>query len=186
MQASSLQLSLGALDYYTHADLGLALLEHVSLATAGEVQRQSKRLVGLEIEKDRSTGAALLEYEKLCQFRHAAAHARGDLGHQNVQALGVTSSSGRLSLRVEFATFQSAASVCQNVVRAYNRLLYRTTVERWIRNKLLGGNWRDDGPRFSRLFRLFYSKHDLQGPKTAYQAYRSLLPIMRKALLRIV
>lgn len=39
-QASSLTLSLGALDYYTPADLGLALLEHASLATAGELQKQ--------------------------------------------------------------------------------------------------------------------------------------------------
>jgi hypothetical protein len=184
-QASSLVLSLGALDYYTQSDVGLALLEHASLATAGEIQKQSQRILGIDIKQDPSTAAALLEYEKLCQFRHAAAHARGDLGHQNLRELGVSSSSGRLSLKVEFAAFQSAAAICQNIVRAYNRLLYRKTVERWVAEKVLRGSWVDDQSRYSPLFQVFYSRHDLQSPKTPYQSYRSLLPIIRKAVLSV-
>lgn len=184
-QASSLTLSLGALDYYTPADLGLALLEHASLATAGELQKQSLRLIGIDIRQDPSTAAALLEYEKLCQFRHAAAHARGDLGHQNLRELGVAADSGRLSLKIEFATFQSAAAICQNIVRAYNRLLYRKTVERWIAERVLQGSWEDDRSLYSGLFQVCYSKNDLQSPKTAYQSYRSLLPIIRRAVLGV-
>jgi hypothetical protein len=178
-------LSLGALDYYTQAELGLALLEHASLATAGKLQKQSQRLIAIDIRQDPSTAAALLEYEKLCQFRHAAAHARGELGHQNIRELGVAASSGRLSLKVEFAAFQSAAAICQNIVRAYNRLMYRRTVERWIAERVLRGSWADDRSGYSALFQVFYSKNDLRRPKTAYQSYRSLLPIIRRAVLGV-
>jgi hypothetical protein len=45
-KAESLTLSLGAVEYYAKPDLGLALFEHVSLATAGEIQKQTQRLIG--------------------------------------------------------------------------------------------------------------------------------------------
>lgn len=184
-QASSLQLSLGAIEYYQKADLSLALLEHVSLATAGEIRKQTERLLRIDVKREPSTDAALVEYEKLCQFRHAAAHARGDLGHQNLYALGLSPGSGRMALTVGFGAFQSAAAVCQNVARAYNRLLYRKTVEHWISEKVMRGGWNEDRERFSALFGLFYSRHDSLGPKSAYQNYRSLLHILRKAVLSI-
>lgn len=98
-QAASFRLSFGALDYYRREDLGLALLEHVSLATAGEVRKQTQNLLGIDTKHDSSTDTALTEYEKLCQLRHAAVHAHGELSHQNLQELGVTAGAGRLALK---------------------------------------------------------------------------------------
>ena len=183
--ASVLPLSLGAIEYYQRADLGLALLEHISLATAGEIQKQTERLLKIDIKREPSAYAALTEYEKLCQFRHAAAHARGDLGHQNLQALGIPPGSGQMALRVGFVAFQSAAAICQNIARAYNRLLYRRTIERWISKRVMHGVWQDDRERFSALFQLFYSKHDLLGANRPYQSYRGLLPTLRRTVLSV-
>lgn len=181
-KAAALPLSFGALDYYLPKDLGLALLENVSLATAGEVRKQTQRVVGIDTHQDLSTDAALSQYEKVCQLRHAAAHARGDLGHQNLQELGVSTSGGRLALTIEFSAFHAAAAVCQNVVRSYNRLLYRKSVERWMTEKVLSGRWEEDRVRFSALYDLFYSGKDSLGPSNAYHAYRNLLPTLRKVL----
>jgi hypothetical protein len=181
-QAASLTLSFGALDYYSKSDLGFALLEHVSLATAGEIQRQTQKLLGIDVNKDSSTSAALLEYEKLCQFRHAAVHARGELGHENLHQLGVQATAGRLALRVEFASFHSSAAICQNVVRSYNRLIYRKTVERWMAERVLEGSWAEDRDKLSSLFKLFYSIQDSPIRRTAYQSYLSLLPTLRRVV----
>jgi hypothetical protein len=180
--SASLSLSFGAIDYYAPRDLGLALLEHVSLATAGEVQKQAQRLVGIDASKNLSTRAALDEYEKLCQLRHAAVHSVGHLGHQNLRDLGVVLTSGRLGLKVEYSGFQIAADVCQNVVRSYNRFVFRQTVEKWIGRKVIRGTWLEDRERFSPLYRLFYSAHDAEGPSIAFSAYRDLLPALRRSI----
>lgn len=180
--ASSQQLSFGALEYYSREDLGLALLENISLATASEVKSQTKRLVGIDTKQDPSLEAAFSEYEKVCQLRHAAVHARGDLGHQNLHELGLPKTTGRLAVRIELATFHAAAAVSQNVVRAYNRLLYRKTLERWIGQKIFRGDWDHDRIVFPPVFSLFYSGVDRKGRRNAYQSYRSLLPTLRKAL----
>ncbi len=184
-QAASLPLSFGALDYYRREDLGLALLEHVSLATAGEVRKQTQRLLGVDTKQDASTDAALTEYEKLCQLRHAAVHAHGELSHQNLHELGVTAGAGRLALRIELPGFHAAADVCHNVVRSYNRLLYRKTLEHWIGEKVLSGSWKEDRVRFAGVHTLFYSRRDAKGVAIAYNAYRSFLPTLRKALAGI-
>lgn len=182
--AAPLPLSFGALDYYRPDELGLALLEHVSLATAGEVRKQTQKLLGIDTKQESSTDAALKEYEKLCQLRHAAVHAHGELGHQNLQELGFLSSPGRLALRIELPGFHSAADVCNNVVRAYNRLLYRRTVERWIGEKALHGTWGEDAVIFTAAHALFYSRTDAEGPGVPYNAYRKFLPTLKKALAK--
>lgn len=184
-QAAPLPLSFGALDYYRQEDLGLALLENVSLATAGEVRKQTQRLLGIDTKQDSSADAALAEYEKLCQLRHAAVHAHGELSHQNLHELGVSAGAGRLALRIELPGFHAAADVCHNVVRAYNRLVYRKTIERWITEKVLRGSWAADRARFATLHGLFYSRRDAQGASISYNAYRAFLPTLRKALTAI-
>ncbi len=181
-QAAALQVSFGAFEYYPKHELGLALFEQASLATAGEIRKHTQRIVGIEIKQDPSTEAALTEYDKLCQLRHAAVHSRGNLGHQNLQELGIAPSLRRLAVKVELPGFHLAAAVCQNVVRAYNRLLYRKTLERWMAHKRLNTMWSDDRVPFSQLFALFHSHHDSEGPRSAYHAYRSFLPTLRKAV----
>lgn len=179
-QVASVQLSFGALDYYREQDLGLALLEHVSLATGGEVRKQTRNLIGVDVSKEASLDAALTQYENLCQLRHAAVHAHGELSHQNLQQLGFDAKAGRLALNIELAGFHQAAAVCQNVVRAYNRCVFRRVLERWIGQRLFSGAWQQDRLLFIPAFLLFYSNRDAKGAPTPYGAYRRFLPTLRK------
>jgi hypothetical protein len=120
----------------------------------------------------------------LCELRHAATHARGQLGHQNLRDLGIVVRRRRLALNVGVDGLHTAAAVCQNVVRAYNRYVFKRIVERWLAEKLLSGNWRKDRARFSKLFGLFRSARDGDGPATAYRAYLALRPAIRSAIAK--
>jgi hypothetical protein len=176
-QASDHPVSLAAIDYYGSDDIGLGLLENISFATAGEIAKQTERLAGIKWERTSSLGVAIAEFEKLGHLRHAAVHARGNLSPRNVRELRL-SSGKRVALRLRLADLHLAAAVCQNVVRAYNRLVFRRLVERWIGEKVLFGDWKRDGERFSRLFSLFHSVRDRAGSDIAYNAYRALRPTL--------
>lgn len=183
-QAAARQsLSLGAVDYYGR-DLGLGLLENISIAGSGEVKKQTLRIIGIDIPSNSSLDEAIREFERLCELRHAATHARGHLGHQNLRDLGIDSHRKRLALTVGVEGLHVAASVCQNVVRAYNRFIYRKVIERWIGERLLSGRWPRDRARFSKVYFLFRSTRDDHGPPTAYRAYVALRPVIRRALLK--
>ncbi len=174
-------LALGAVDYYHREDLGYGLLENVSIAGSGEIRKQTARIAGVDIQKGTSIDTAITEFERLCELRHAATHSRGHLGHQNLRDLGLEVQKRRLSLAVGLPELHASASVCQNVVRAYNLFLYRSVVERWIAAALFTARWPKDRARFSRLFNLFHSALDKEGPATPYRAYLALKPVLHRA-----
>lgn len=181
--ASDHQIAFGAFDYYPQESMALGLMENSSFATEGELKKQCNRLLGLDISKDSSLNEALSNFEMLCHLRHAAVHARGGLNLRNARTLGVNGiPNGRLEIRVNFAEFQKSVAICTNVARAFNRVMYRFVLERWIKNGKLSGEWSDDKDAFSSLHQIFYSRKDSCGPSTAYNRYRKFLPVLRKRI----
>lgn len=174
------QLSFGSVDYYLKRDLGLALLENHSLLSTKEITSQTQRILSLEIKSDASLLAAVNEFDKLCNLRHAAVHSHGALAPINVQKLGLSSATGRLSLSIDLDGFQEATEICLNVVRAYNRFVYRETVERWISNGVLTGTWVDDKGKMEALFNLAKSSEDAISLRSAFLSYQKLLPNIKK------
>lgn len=185
-RAASQAIPFGALEYYSNASIGLAIFEHLSLADPKEIQKLTSKLIGFQVEQESSAKAAFVEFDKLCQIRHAAVHSRGDLSLKNLQDLGMEVTAGRpLAIHFELSSLHTAASICQNVVRAYNRLAYRKTVEAWIGEHLLTGVWAQDRVRFTPLFELFHSCNDGRGYSNAYLAHRPLTPIVTRVLSRV-
>lgn len=180
-EASSQVLSLGSVYYYGLTQLGFGLMEGVSFAETAEVRSATKKLTGVDLTGSASLEVALSQYERICQLRHAAAHAHGKLGARNVQRLGLVHSPGRGSmlLSIDLPALHEAAQVCMNTVRAYNLFMFRKLVERWVGNGLLAGVWRSDKLRYAPLFELFHSKSDGQKPRCAYHSYL----ILRKNVL---
>jgi len=182
-RAASQTIPFGALGYYSRESIGLAIFEHVSLADAREIQKLTSKLLGFQVEQENSAKAAFLEFDKLCQIRHAAIHSRGDLSLKNLQELGIAANAGNpLAIHFELSSLHASASICQNVVRAYNRLAYRKTVEGWIGERLLTGNWAHDKIMFAPLFELFHSRKDARGYPNSYLAHRPLSSIIARAL----
>lgn len=172
--ASKHMLSLAALDYYGPERVGLGLLEGTSFASEGEVAKQTDRLLGIKWSPTSSTGVALKTFETLCHLRHAAVHSRGELSSGNLRSLGIRVRHSRTALLVQLPQLHEAAVTCQSAVRAYNRLVYRKSVERWISEGLLIGTWSRDKELFRRLFATFHSQIDSAGPANSFQAYRGL------------
>lgn len=174
LESAPQMVSLGAVDYYAREELARGIYEHVSFATASEVAKRTGAILGIQIKQGTSLFGALQEFDRLCQLRHACAHSDGVLGHNNLRELGARRGLGTQTVLITFASLQSAGAICYNTVRAYNRHVFRSVIERWVAEGEFDGTWKSDRDRFTALFRLFRSRTDNVGPANAYQAYRTL------------
>lgn len=171
--AADQMIHFGALDHYGVEGVEAALFDASSLADAAEVRKRTHKLIGFQIAERTSTYEALEEFDKVCVMRHAAVHSRGTLGRGNVRDLGIPlADQGSRVLKLEFATLQQAGAACQSVVRAYNRFVFRKTIERWGAEKNLTWEWEADGSAFTDLVGLFASKKDFDRSIRAYDVYR--------------
>lgn len=165
----------GAIDHYGPDGVEAALFDAASLADTDNIRKRTHKLLGIHIQDNTSVSAALREFEKVCVMRHAAVHSRGTLGRGNVRDLSIETPEGAtMVLHLTFATLQQAGAACHDVVRAYNRFLFRELVERWGSNGSLSWNWQDDKKPFSQLADLFQSTTDGTGPRRHYDRYRSV------------
>lgn len=178
--ASKHTIPFAAVDYYQEDDIEYALVESVSFATSGEILRQTEKLTGLKL-KGSGLNAVIQQFDYVCHLRHAAVHASGILGTGNVREIS-QSSTTKLQVDLNFAKVQGIVAICHNLIREYNRDLFSRLVDRWIDNRVLVGNWQTDRDRFAPAHHLFHSVEDAFGPSTAYNAYRSLRPILLRRL----
>ena len=175
--ASDQQIAYGALDFYGTAEISLSLLEGISFAGDSEIAKATKKILGFDTTVNRSLTAALEAYNKVCTMRHAVVHDHGRLNRGNARTLKVHPGSGRsLCVVVDFPGLQTAASACTSAVRAYNAFLWESVVLRWIKFRLLTGNWRTDKKLFEPMFKTFSSTVDATGPANMYIAYLSIRP----------
>jgi hypothetical protein len=174
-------LTFGATEYYSRSEIGFALLEGHSFSSKSELVKQTERVTAFRWKDSSSISSAVAEFDRLCHLRHAAVHARGDIGARNIQELKLDNISGRIAVKIDFDGFQQAAAVCQNVVRAYNAFLYTESLRRWIDRGLLSGQWNRDRTKFSAMFRLFHSSTDNDPACLPNAAYNTLLPDITSA-----
>lgn len=179
--AADQQIPFGAIDYYGSDAVEWGLFDASSLAGLEEIRSRTRKLLGIDLPRGGSLDGALREFDKICHLRHAAVHARGALGRGNATALGLGPESGRMALELAMPTLHRAGVACHSSVRAYNRFIYRTTVERWLERGRFAGTWAEDRAIFQPLFDLFHSRIDKSGPANAFHAYRSLERVISAA-----
>ncbi|MEI9942157.1 MAG: hypothetical protein WDO69_33495 [Pseudomonadota bacterium] len=174
--AATQNVSLGAIDYYGLVDVGFGILENSALSGTSELKKKTKALTGLEIKQGSSVDAALDAFERICHLRHAAVHAKGELGSRNLAELGLRVKERR-SLHLTSLTFQPIALQCQSAVRAFNQFVFSGILARWVDRAALSGKWDEDAEAFSTLFALFASEVDVPAIDRK-KAYASVLPII--------
>jgi len=177
-------ISLYAVEYYGLEEIGLGLLEGVSFAESNVIKKQTERLTGIKIKEGTSVATALTDFEKICQFRHAAAHSRGQLSARNLREIGLFAEKTRFALSVSVYEFQNTTQICHNCVQAYNRYLYREVIQRWLGHHILTGDWDTDNEKFSRLFKLFKSEIDGVALSSPQEAYQDLKPAILDSLAK--
>lgn len=159
--ASALTVTLGAARYYPADAVARALLENGSLASEQEIRKAVRNILGLEVKPTSSEGVALAAFDRVCQLRHAVAHARGQLGAVNMSVLATpVRQAARMMVALDALAFQSVVSQAHNTVRAMNQFLFDCTVDRWWKKKLQCGRWEDDRELFEPLARLCVSIQD--------------------------
>ncbi len=184
------QISLENVEYYGFDEIGLGLLEGVSLADSGTIKKETKRLTDIGLKDvTSSVWVSLLDFDKICQFRHATAHSRGQLSARNLRELGISvdkTDKTRSALSVSIKEFQNAAQICHNCIQAYNRYMYRALIERWLGHHILIGEWDSDSEKMSNLFKLFKSEIDNVALNSPKEAYMDLKPTILNSLTKII
>lgn len=154
--AENAQVPMGSFGYYKGTDYCFALgaMEHESLADADRVANYIKRLTGFKTTDDSSVVAALEGYEALCEVRHCLAHARGFVGLKGSRALGLNERSLSKVLVAQEGALE-LLKLSHNGVRAVNRFLFDSLVDRWIDRDVLRGDWAEDRALFGLAWRSF-------------------------------
>lgn len=154
--AESAQVPVGAFSYYDGSDycFALGVMEHESLADAAKVTSYVSRLTGFKTGDDSSVVAALQGYESLCELRHCLAHARGFVSLKGSRALGIEQRQLSKVLVAQDGALE-LLKLSHNAVRAVNRFLLDSLVNRWIDRDLLSGTWTEDRGRFEMAWRSF-------------------------------
>lgn len=145
--------------YYSREFLGFALLEHASLSDSEAVTRLTKEITDLDIKPSTSIGCALADYDKICNLRHSAAHACGEVGANNI-SWHKPFPEVRLCIKIQVLELQSIVAIAHNIVRAYNRFMFEATFSRWKKRPVLTNSWATDRELFEKLLDLFYSTED--------------------------
>lgn len=178
------QVTIAAVDYYGPENIGRGLLESMTFSTPGELQRATKKFIDFDMNGVASLREALSQFETICQLRHACVHAGGELGAGNLAALGIRSGGKTMRAQIGMTEIHLCASICRNLVHAYNIALFSRVVERWIQRGHFSGLWKRDGDDYTRLFGLFYCRSDHLKPSTAYHSWLALRPAIRASLTR--
>lgn len=179
--AANQQVAFGSFDFYGPDSHEWALFDSSSLAGHDEIRSRTEKMLGLNARTDSSLTSALTEFDKLCHLRHASVHTRGVLGRGNIIALGLDSQNTNLQVDLDFAQVQNAGLACHNTVRAFNRFIYESVIQRWISQKILSGDWSADRTLFRQFYNLMYSKID--HPKSA-NCLRAYHPLAKKRAAR--
>jgi hypothetical protein len=180
-QAESAQVPIGAFSFYEDSDYCFVLgaMEHESLADAKRVAAYINKLTGFKTDDDSSVVAALQGYEALCELRHCLAHARGFVGLKGSRALGLEQRKVSKVLVNQAGAFE-LLKLSHNAVRAVNRFLLDSLVNRWIDRDILSGTWADDRNVFGMAWRSF----SMTGEDGFNGNVRSAYAVVRQSIVK--
>jgi len=159
------QIPIGAMQYYNKNDLPYSTFDHAALSGTGEVVKVTREILGIDVNKSStSTMEAIANFEKICNLRHAIVHSRGRMSFLNLLETGFSVEKGPFRIIVTDVSYQDLMAICHSTVRAYNQLVFDSTLERWICAGYVEGDWSKDEERFKKLIDLFFSKEDFSSP----------------------
>jgi hypothetical protein len=172
----------GAADFFAESAFprNIASFENESLADGKKIKSFGEKFTGIKLGDDTSVASAIDDFDRLCELRHCLVHSRGYVGLKAAHALELDLRSPQKILLKREHVFE-ALKTAHNAVRAVNRHLADTIVNRWIDAGVLTGDWRADRELFESIFVTF----SMPG-QDAYGgiAYRAYAPFRRAAKAR--
>ncbi|WP_175699610.1 hypothetical protein [Burkholderia ambifaria] len=184
--AESINIPIAASQFYLGSGYSPALgsFEHESLADAKKIRGEIKKFTGFDIQDDTSANQAVEQFETLCELRHCLVHARGFAGLKACRALKSSERQLQKLLVGKTEAFE-LIKLSHNAVRAVNRFLVDSILNRWIDRDVLVGTWQADKKQFVALIEKFWVKgEDSFGsaPQTAYEPVKRVILMRKRAM----
>jgi hypothetical protein len=151
----------GAIVWHGSSDFERGAFEHYSFTDVSNIDKAFKNFVGFDLKKV-SLSSVLLEYDKICELRHAVVHASAIVPGRNAVKLHIESSQRPLRVNINYPELQEAALICSNLVTGLNLALFAEMVRRWAVEWPKLTPWSVDNAHntFSTLWGIFYSNLD--------------------------
>jgi len=152
-----------ATTWFGYKNLEKGAFENSSFSDYKVVKNNLNNIFGINIEQGANQiQAPLLQFQKLCEMRHAIVHSSGNITGKNAVKLNLPSSPNEARITVQFAELQEAADICTSLVRAANAEIYIKMSRRWMHDwpKLPTFNPANSNKLFKRLWKSLFSQID--------------------------
>jgi hypothetical protein len=154
------QIPFSAIDYYHAEEIEHALMERVSFSEPGKVAAALSQRLGVQVLRSSSLERAILEFERLCQLRHALVHSRGVINSSNAQGFDLPASRSQFTVSASEVELQAAAGVCIDLVREVNDATAKSVLWCWLREGTVTGRKRQDKARLTKYLATYSSTLD--------------------------
>lgn len=173
------EIKIELLQRYSQEDICRAFTQYKSLTSSKKVNNTCEDVTGLNIRNEEELQIKLNKFEKVSNLRHAAIHARGILGHGNLSSL--LGDNLDVSIPSQLITnidnVHTVIEFAMSLGRQFNRRLFVRTVERWIAESTLHGDWQSDKKIVKPIVEGFYSTFDKEDSCNAKEVYEDFLPM---------
>lgn len=179
-KAETLQVPFAAHEFFKNSGYSYAMgaIDHESLADAKKIRSECKKFTGFDLSEDSSADKAIQDFEIVCEVRHCLVHARGVAGIKACRTLAPGEHSPQKLLISKVQAFE-LLKLSHNAVRAFNRFLANSIVNRWIDHDVLSGEWAADKPAFVTLQQVFSLKGEDAYGGVPWKAYLPLRAAVR-------
>lgn len=92
----------------------------------------------------KNTGVAysmVMEYDKLCELRHAIVHSGNIVAGKNAVKLDLKRSKKILRVDITYSSLQTAGEICTSLVQSANNELFEMMIERWAESWRKQSSW---------------------------------------------
>mgnify|MGYP006428023397 CR=1 FL=1 len=173
------KLRIELVERYGSKNLCRAFTSRKSLTSVKNINKACKTVTGLKLKGKKKLQVELSKFEKVSNLRHAAIHARGTLGHGNILSLLESNSDTPVlaQLVTNVKNVHKIIHFVKNIGRRFNRILFVMTIERWIAESTLQGDWESDKEFVVPIIEGFYSTLDMDrccNPKDFYDEFANI------------
>lgn len=170
------QVSAGSVSWRGVDNLGLSILEHISLADQESIKKACS-LIGCNISSASSPITPILvEFDKICELRHAAVHSSCIISGKGAVYLELSRTGSQLQLNIDKNQLESAASIASSLVYTINSEFFALLSKRWAVDWRASPSWQPlrEKKIFRAIWDLFFSTYenrlrDVDYPKSSHE-----------------
>ena len=163
IKASSRDIKLGSVIWFRTGKIERGAFEGFSFASSDNLTDTVRKYFDLTLDPKSDCHALLEEFDRLCELRHAIVHSGGVMSGKNALKLQFPRTDKDVHVKMTFARFQEASSICSALVCSFNSDLFKYFCMRWKDDwpkKLPNWTPRSSNKAFAELWDAFHSNVD--------------------------